>query len=525
MISVSLKRPLLLAVTLALVILTTLGFAKPASAASAALPDGTKTANLHIKKEQAPASATAGNGTAQDPGRPAVPGVQFTIKQVNTIDLTTQSGWDKTNTLSGTYNTAAPNSVATAESTITGAGYTLGAGQSATTDANGNVAFSGLPLGLYLVEETSTPPGVTPSAPYLVTLPLTDPNSTSSWLYDVYTYPKNAVTSVAKTVKDASDTKLGDNVAWTITGGLPASTGPNDTVTGYLVTDNLDPKLTYTGVTAALSDGTTLTAGTDYTVTAPAAPNNQLQVKFTAAGLQKLTTARNANDATKVVITVATTVNAPGDISNTAVLYPDQGAVANHDNASCPTCAPGSPGSPTGGTPSTPATTKWGSYTVTKTNEAGSTNLAGAVFKVYPTLADAQADTNAIAVNNGTTTVSTWTTGSDGTVTISGLRDSDFANGQQLNSSTDPGWQDYYLVEVQAPAGYSLLAQPIKFDVTDATSAVGSDLTVKDAAANGGFTLPFTGGVGSSIVYLAGALLLTGALVLGLGRRRPKKSN
>jgi hypothetical protein len=80
-----------LMVAFAVAALAVLGFARPASAADP-LPDPSATANLHITKEETPAGSE-GNGTntpGQDPGQPKIPGVEFTIKQVNTIDLTSR---------------------------------------------------------------------------------------------------------------------------------------------------------------------------------------------------------------------------------------------------------------------------------------------------------------------------------------------------------------------------------------------------------------------------------------------------
>jgi LPXTG-motif cell wall-anchored protein len=152
--------------------------------------------------------------------------------------------------------------------------------------------------------------------------------------------------------------------------------------------------------------------------------------------------------------------------------------------------------------------------TVQKTDENGAA-LSGAVFSVYPTEADAKAGTNAITLGGQTT----FAVDASGQVTISGLRYSDWANGAAV-SPGDPGYQSYWLAEVKAPTGYELLAEPIKFDVTAATTAVGVDMTVKNVPANAGFQLPLTGGKGVLLYYAAGVLLLGAALALSIRRRR-----
>ncbi len=468
------------------------GFAQGASAASPSLPDPTKTGSINIHKFKTPdtPSGLPANGTAVNTtGLTPVPGVTFSIQQVNGINLTTNQGWQNANTLSGSFN---PNNAA---GSITSAGYTLGASSSQTTDASGNASFTTLPLGLYLVTETSWPAGTTPSAPFLVSVPLTDPTNQSAWLYNVNVYPKNSVDTATKTVSDAAAVKLGDPVTWTIKGDIPNVS----TLDGYKITDQLDPKLTYGSATVALSDGTTITSGTDYTVVYDST-THLLTVQFTASGRAILA----AHNTAQVVVTLNTTVNAIGEIANTALLYP---------NANSFSIAPGQPGGPT---PSNPVITKWGAFTVQKTDPTGKA-LTGAVFSVYPTLADAKAGTNAITLGGQTT----FTVDATGQVTISGLRYSDWANGAAV-APGDPAFRDYYLAEVTAPAGYELLAEPIKVDVTAATTAVGVDLTVKDVPSNAGFQLPFTGGHGLLYYDVAGAALLALALVLSVTRRRQR---
>ncbi|MFB9767978.1 SpaA isopeptide-forming pilin-related protein, partial [Nocardioides kongjuensis] len=96
---------------------------------------------------------------------------------------------------------------------------------------------------------------------------------------------------------------------------------------------------------------------------------------------------------------------------------------------------------------------------------------------------------------------------------------SDWANGVAV-APGDAGYQTYWLAEVKAPTGYELLAQPVEFTITAATTTVGVDMTVKDVPANAGFQLPLTGGKGIWLYYIGGALLLGAALVLSIRRRQ-----
>ncbi|MET4541807.1 fimbrial isopeptide formation D2 family protein/LPXTG-motif cell wall-anchored protein [Arthrobacter bambusae] len=465
-----------------------------APASAAPIVDGDQTGSITVHKFERPATPTGlpNNGTVVDTtGLNPLAGIEFTIQQVNTIDLSSNAGWEAAHNLSSVFSASDP------AGSISGAGFTLGSAQSDTTDAAGTAAFGNLPVGLYLVSETAYPSGVTPSAPFLVSVPLTDPDNTDNWIYDVHVYPKNSVTGAEKTVTDAPDVKLGDQIDYTITGDIP-----NDAVIdGYKIVDQLDAKLTYVDATATLVDGTVITEGTDYTVNFDAATNT-VSVEFTAAGRALLA----AHNDTRVQLVVNTTVNTIGEIENEAVVYPNLGSF---------TIAPGQPGGPIV-TP--PVVTKWGEITLQKVNETGAA-LAGASFSVYSNEADALAGTNPITLNG----TSTFTVAADGTLTISGLRYSDWANG----AAVAPGSADYrtyYLVETTAPSGYELLAEPVSFLVDAATTTVGIDLEVKNVPSNGGFELPLTGGVGTGLLYAAGLLLIAGASLLFVRTRRTANS-
>jgi fimbrial isopeptide formation D2 family protein/LPXTG-motif cell wall-anchored protein len=466
-----------------------------APASAAPLVDGDQTGSITVHKFERPSTPTGlpNNGTEVDTSTlTALAGIEFTIQQVNAIDLSTNAGWDGAHNLSSVFSPANPTG------SITGAGFTLGTGQAQTTDAAGTATFGNLPIGLYLVTETGYPAGVTPSAPFLVSVPLTDPDNKDNWIYNVHVYPKNSVTGAEKTVTDAPDVKLGDQIDFTITGDIPNEA----IIDGYKVVDKLDSKLTYVGATATLVDGTVITAGTDYTV-AFDANTNTVSVVFTAAGRAVLA----AHNGTRVQVVVNTTVNTIGEIENEAAVYPNLGSFT------------GTPGQPGGPVVTPPVVTKWGEMTLQKVNENGAA-LAGASFSVYANQADAQAGTNPITLNGQTI----FTVAADGTLTISGLRYSDWANG----AAVAPGSADYrtyYLVETTAPAGYELLAEPISFLINSASTTVGVDLQVKNIPSNGGFQLPLTGGAGTGLLYAAGALLVVGAGLLLVRSRRSSTNN
>ncbi len=478
------------------------GLAPAASAASPSLPDPGAIGSITIHKVKAPDTATGlpHDGTAvSTAGLTPVPGVTFTVEQVTGIDLTTNQGWQDAAALSTSFNPG------DARGSVTAAGYGLqaAAGSPVTTDAGGIASVQALPLGLYLVSETSWPAGATPSAPFLVSVPLTDPSTQSSWLYDVHVYPKNSVDGVTKSVADGRATQLGDTVSWRIAADIPNVA----VIDGYQVVDKVDPKLDYRSAQVSLSDGTTLVRGTDYTVVFdPAA--RQLSIVFTGPGRAVLA----AHPTAQVVVVVDTVVNAVGEIANSALLYP---------NAHSVDVRPGEPGGPV---ESNPVETKWGSITLEKTDENGRP-LAGAVFSVYRSEADAESGERAVALGG----TSRFRVDAQGQVTIAGLRYSDFANGGAV-SPGDAGYQSYWLAEVQAPNGYGLLPAPVEFTVTASTTVAGVDLKVADFQVLGppdcrchGF-LPSTGGPARILAVGGAGLLLVGLLLVVASRRRRQPS-
>ncbi|SDB02429.1 LPXTG-motif cell wall anchor domain-containing protein [Streptococcus henryi] len=138
----------------------------------------------------------------------------------------------------------------------------------------------------------------------------------------------------------------------------------------------------------------------------------------------------------------------------------------------------------------------------------GSSNaLTGAKFRLY----DAASNGNEIKVvknADGTYRVAeAGETGVDidaGTAVVKGLK----------------GLETYHLEETKAPDGYNILTarQAVKLvDANDATKAADATVTVKN---NKGTALPSTGSFGTTMFYLAGSVLLVGALVYMISKRR-----
>ena len=83
----------------------------------------------------------------------------------------------------------------------------------------------------------------------------------------------------------------------------------------------------------------------------------------------------------------------------------------------------------------------------------------------------------------------------------------------------------YYLVETKAPAGYNPLTAPVPVTVAGSSTDI-TKLSVTAKVENqAGTLLPSTGGVGTTVFYVLGAVLVLGAVVLLVTKKRMSDAN
>ena len=484
-------------------------------------PDAATTLTIH-KCEQ-----TDANGVTEGTGNPdpqveckPVAGVEFTITKLN-VDLTTPEGWKQLADAKGDVVKAGALKSNTTQTITTG-----GVGLASFTDAQTEV-------GAYLVSETRTPDKVIPAEDFVVTLPMTNPDNTTKWNYDVHVYPKNTISGVDKKVTDKPAPGSGHDITYTITTSIPKVDYPGGArIKRYEVVDQLDKRIKKDALTPVVKivgqNETPLADTTDYTlITAEGADHNWATIQLTEEGRRKAAEARhNGTGETKVQVTLTAkfdaTVNLEGDLSNTAGLIPNDSPNFTWD--------PSNPGTKVPGIPTTPVLSKYGKVVVTKTGTdelADKTKYNGAQFQVYEctktaggaTLRDGDPSTQAV----DPLTIGgekTFTTAGQGMVEINYLRANDYVDGMKKDTLTD---EDHYcLVETKAPEGYTLQADPIPFRVLadNATAKAPTAVTVTDVPKNAGFRLPLTGANGVIFLTVAGALLLAGGAVVAYANTR-----
>lgn len=425
-------------------------------------------------------------------------GAVFTMKQVKSIgdvdltkiDLKTNEGWKKLASTLDANNQPKGKVV-----------YDEASARTLTTTGDGVAKFDKLKFGLYYVEETKAPDGASPAAPFYITAPLwfADGSETAGghYMYDSFVYPKNTVDTNKKTVKDDTARGTDSAVDYTVTTSVTPYTAPDGSArTRYVVTDQLDKRLTFKSADVTLSTGDTLTADTDYKVTSE---NNLFKLEFTPSGVAKLNKAAKMDTTLKTVIHTTLDTKDIKDVVNKAVLVPNQ-----------------DPKWDEGGIPTPEVVTELGKIELTKVDAADKAHqLEGAVFEIH------DMDGNKLTFFDGEgNKVDKVTTGKDGKAVFSGLRVSDWENGGAV---TGDQVDKYKIVEVKAPSGYSLLPEPIVVTLTNQAGADGSTVavTAENPKANIGFKLPVTGAQGAMIMLAGGVVLVaTGTAVYMASRKR-----
>lgn len=355
-----------------------------------------------------------------------------------------------------------------------------------------NVIFENLNLGYYLVES---------SAGALCGLTTTD--------NEVTIQEKNGVPSVEKKVQEDSTSAWGDGNTADIgqTVNFKTTITAQQGAQNYVLHDKMDAGLTFTDGTVAVKfkRGETereLTENTEYTLTTSGLTDGRtFEIAFTQAFCDTLV----AND--KIIVTYSATLDDDAvpktEYKNETWLKYGDSNNTNHDTT----------------------TTKTFELPVFKYTMKNSTEtpLADAIFTlsknakgsdpielVSVSQDDTTGDIYRVAKENeaaGITKITEITTTDSGKFTIKGL-DAD----------------TYYLTETQQPAGYNKLSAPIKVvidgdgNITIGTASTAA--TVVEVENNTGSILPSTGGSGTTLIYILGAVLVLGSSVVLITKKR-----
>lgn len=348
------------------------------------------------------------------------------------------------------------------------------------------VEFTGLNLGYYLVDSTLGS---------LCSLDTTNPTVTIKEKNAAPTNEKKVEEDATKDYGKVNDADIGQTVNFQST--ITAQAGAEN----YVFHDKMSTGLTYTGVTGVTLNGTSVEAKGNYTVkTSELTDGCTFEVVFTKAFCDTL----KAND--KIVISYTATLN-------------EKAVVGTDGNSNESKVEYGESGKTTTTPPSTTTTYTWKvdvlKYAEVTPEGSSATEekpLSGAVFilsknnKGEAPIALISEGNNVyrVAKADETNTVTEITTDSTGKFTIKGL-DSD----------------TYYLIEKTAPAGYNTLKEAVQVTIgKDGTVSYGTSTGEVKIENNTGTELPSTGGMGTTIFYVLGGVLMAGAFVLLVVRKR-----
>ena len=364
---------------------------------------------------------------------------------------------------------------------------------SVTATPDGSATIPNLELGYYLVNST---------VGALCELNTTNPNMKIT--------DKNEKPTIEKKVQEDSDETWGDvndaDIDQTVNFKSTISAKPG--ARNYVVHDKMDAALKFDSVTSIKVGDTTLTVGKDYTVVNTGLTDGcTFHIVFTEAYLNSIT----AN--TKIVInyTAKLTSDAVADtgyVNETWLDYGDN-QHTEHD---------------------TTTTYTW-KLPIYKYHMDGETKtaLAGAEFILYK---GSEENREYAQVTNGKLTG--WTkTKEEATKLVSG--DDGMIAVEGLDADT------YYLEETKAPRGYNKLAGPVKVEISHDVSVDGANMThtLKQGETDAGKVekvekveienksgtlLPETGGIGTTIFYVLGSILVIGAVVLLIAKKRMSAS-
>ena len=275
------------------------------------------------------------------------------------------------------------------------------------------------------------------------------------------------------------DANIGDTISYKVTGKINRYQG-EEVITSITLTDTLDKGLTRNQDAVLKVDGTTLVAGTDYTISYS---GQDMVIKVTTATVDADGNPTFIFDTgVDYELTYSAVLNedavVDGDNINTIKL------VWNDDNDA--------------GEDSTIVRTY--DFLLKKTD--GTDFLNGAGFRLY----DAQTGGNEITVAKDSTGYYKSATGSEEIMVDS----ADGVNVRGLKPGT------YYLEETTTPPGFNPLPGRTEVVITSGATAP-VEITVVNESGN---ELPSTGGIGTTMFYIVGSVLVIGAAVVLITKRR-----
>lgn len=424
------------------------------------------------------------------------------------------------------------------------------AGTSQWDETNKKYTISGLDAGYYLVKDATVP---------------TDDAYTRYILevvHDVTVNPKTDVPTVDKKIKENNTTttvneaSIGDTIDYVVTSRVPDMTGYNKYY--FVLNDTMSKGLTFNANSVEVTIGNTKLGTDAYTVTPTTNDDGTTTVKIV---LNNFIQYKGQKDAV-ITVTYSATLNENAEVGKNPNVNEVKLTYSNNPNYNYTGGNEPGKDEPTGETPESKVETYTTELTITKTDSKGNI-LTGAEFTltgesvnivlVSKTEFTEDANGDYWKLKNDTytkTAPANETKDQYASETTKYTKTTTFeAKGTDKTETTVKGYVDaegkitfrglgagtYTLTETATPAGYNTIA-PITFTITfnkdTKTFSSNNEQITVDGTTNTFFTtivnnsgaeLPSTGGVGTTIFYVLGGLLVVCAGVLLITKRRMNK--
>ncbi len=305
-------------------------------------------------------------------------------------------------------------------------------------------------------------------------------------------------------LSNAVSAEVGHEVDFTITTTIPTGL---DSYTNYTfnIVDTMSEGLTYKGdfLVHTVGAKTSLQKDEDYTLTIEgqtitvtlaskyvlANPGQKIEITYVAAVNVKSLTKDRENNSVHIVYS-----NNPADSNSTANTVDKVVYVYNFD------------------------------IVIDKVDGADNKKLEGAQFALYKETGYVDLYYQWYDENHENPNTFGWSTEADRTIVKTDK------NGVASFKGLVPG--TYYLQEIKAPDGYNTLDKPVKVEITatyDENGNITTNATQNEQkhyqvtstiTNNKGTVLPSTGGIGTTIFYVVGGLLMVGAAILLITKKR-----
>ena len=339
-----------------------------------------------------------------------------------------------------------------------------------TPAADGSFVFENLDAGYYLITSTNGTLAMVDTTP-------ANPNPAVDEKNPNPTVDKKVKEDSTGTWGDSNSAQIGDTVYFQTSVTLMKG------AKNYVLHDKMGDELTLNADSITVAD---LTKDTDYTVvTSGLTDGCDFEVRFTQSYLDTISTE------TEVVVTYSAVLNEKAKVESSAL---NKTQLTWGDK---------------NGTTWDQTETKTYEFAVLKYagTDSEKNPLAGAVFQLKDANGNVVklvkvSDTEyRVANGDEAGAVDSFTTVATGKIVIKGV-----------------DLDQYTLVETEAPEGYNKLKAPVEV-IVNAENAL-----VVDVPNNTGAELPSTGGIGTTIFYVVGGILVVGAAVVLTTRKRMEKN-